>query len=134
MKFLLDTNICVFVIRQKLSHLVYRCRLFAPGELAISTVTLAELRFGADKSRDAPRNHAAINLFVAPLEIAEFDVAAAEEYGRIRADLERRGLPIGALDTLIAAHARSLGIPLVTNNTTEFSRVTGLSVEDWTVP
>lgn len=81
-----------------------------------------------------PKNHTALNSFVAPLEIVEFDAQAAEHDGQVRADLEARGLPIGPLDTLIAAHAVSLRVPLVTNNVKEFVRVAGLKVEDWTTP
>lgn len=134
MKRLLDTNICVFVIRQKSSLVLQRFRQFALGELGISVVTLAELRYGADKSQDPAKNHAALNAFVVPLHVAELDAPAADHYGRIRTDLERKGLPIGPLDTLIAAHALSLGVRLVTNNTREFARVGGLVLEDWTVP
>jgi tRNA(fMet)-specific endonuclease VapC len=111
-KFLLDTNICIYVIRQKSSPLLQRFRQYSGNDLGISTVTLAELRYGADKSQNPGKNHIALNLFVAPLEIAEFDAAAAEVYGKVRADLEKRGLPIGPLDTMIAAHAQSLGLPL----------------------
>lgn len=131
MKYVLDTNICVFVIRQKPWVVVEKFKQFVADELAISSVTLAELRYGADKSSDPGKNHAALDLFLAPLAIADFDSQAAEHYGVVRADLERRGLPIGALDTMIAAHALRLGIPLVTNNTREFARVNGLLLEDW---
>lgn len=134
MKFLLDTNICVFVIRQKSLVVAQRFRQVPTGDLAISVVTLAELRYGADKSLQPNKNHSALNSFLAPLEVVDFDSAAADQYGKIRSDLERRGLPIGALDTLIAAHALSLGIRLVTNNTREFSRIVGLMLEDWTIP
>ncbi len=134
MKYLLDTNICVFVIRQKPEVVVRRFRKHQIDELGISTVTFAELRYGDDKSSDPSKNHSALDAFVAPLEIAEFDAAAADYYGKVRTDLEARGLPIGPLDTMIAAHALSLGIPVVTNNKGEFSRVTGLTVEDWTTP
>jgi tRNA(fMet)-specific endonuclease VapC len=131
-KYLLDTNTCVFVIRNK-SHLtLQRLRQHVAGVVGICPITLAELRYGADKSQDPAKNHAALNSFLAPVEIVEFDAQAAGQYGNIRADLERRGLPIGPLDTLIAAHALSL--TLVTNNIREFTRVSGLSVEDWTVP
>jgi tRNA(fMet)-specific endonuclease VapC len=105
-KFLLDTNICVFVIRQKSTAVLNRCRQFPTGDLGVSTVTLAELRYGADKSHDPAKNHAALNGFLAPLEVAEFDASAAEHYGTIRTDPEQRGLPIGPLDVLIAAHAQ----------------------------
>jgi tRNA(fMet)-specific endonuclease VapC len=133
-KYLLDTNICVFVIRKKSQLALQRLRQHPACVVGISTITLAELRYGADKSQDPAKNHAALNSFLAPLEVVAFDVHAAGQYGTIRADLERRGLPIGPLDMLIAAHAQSLGLILVTNNISEFSRVTGLAVEDWTVP
>jgi len=133
-KYLLDTNICVFVIRQKPQRVIHRFRQHDPDDLGISTVTLAELRYGADKSQDPVKNHNALNAFLAPLEIADFDARASEAYGKVRLDLESRGLPIGPLDTMIAAHALSLNVAVVSNNTSEFSRVTGLTVEDWTQP
>lgn len=132
MKYLLDTNICVFVIRQKSPNVLQRFHQFQPDELGISTVTLGELRYGADKSSNPPKNHAALDAFLAAIEIAEFDAVAADWYGGVRAELEKRGCPIGPLDTMIAAHALRLGLPLVTNNVSEFSRVTGLTIEDWT--
>lgn len=134
MKYLLDTNICVFVIRQKSHEVLQHLRRHPAGDVGISTITLAELRYGADKSRDPTKNHAALEAFLAPLEIVDFDAAAADTYGRIRADLESRGVPIGPLDTVIAAHSLSLSVTLVTNNVREFARATGLIVEDWTAP
>ena len=134
MKYLLDTNLCVFVIRKKSQLAVQRLRQHPAGDVGISTITLAELRYGADKSRNPPKNHAALNAFLAPLEVVEFDAPAAGQYGAVRAGLEKRGLPIGPLDTLIAAHAQNLGLTLVTNNLGEFTRVSGLLVEDWTLP
>lgn len=134
MQYLLDTNICIFVIRQKPTIVLSRFQQFQPGDLGISTITLSELRFGADKSVDPSVNHATLDQFVAPLEIAEYDAECADWYGKVRSDLERRGCKIGALDTLIAAHALRLGVPIISNNVGEFSRVTGLSVEDWTQP
>jgi len=98
--------------------------------LAISTITLAELRFGADKSQFPSKNHIALNLFLAPIAVCEFDQTCADYYGQIRRDLERRGTPIGPLDTPNAAHAVRLKIPLSTNNSKEFVRVTGLQVDD----
>jgi tRNA(fMet)-specific endonuclease VapC len=130
-KYLLDTNICIFVIKQKPTNVVQRFKQFAADELCISTVTLAELRYGADKSGNPPKNHNALDLFLAPLAIVDFDPQCAEFYGTVRSDLERRGEPIGPLDTMIAAHALRLRLPLVTNNTKEFSRVSGLTIEDW---
>ena len=135
MKYLLDTSTCVFIICNNSQLALQRLRQqHAAGVVGISSITLDELRYGADKSQDPPKNHAALNGFLAPLEIVEFDAQAAGHYGSIRADLEKRGLPIGPLDTLIAAHAQSLGLTLVTNNISEFTRVSGLLVEDWTVP
>lgn len=134
MTYLLDTNICVFVIRQKPQIVVQRFQQNQPDDLGISTVTLAELRYGADKSSNPSKNHNALDAFLVPLEIASFDAQAADLYGKVRADLESRGVPIGPLDTMIAAHALSLNVPLVTNNTGEFTRVTGLNVQDWTTP
>ena len=132
MKYLLGTSICIFVIRQKSTAVLQRFQQYQPDDLCISTVTLAELRYGADKSSNPNKNHSALTTFLAPLHISEFDALAADWYGKTRCDLESRGLSIGPLDTMIAAHALRLGVPLVTNNTREFSRVTGLIVEDWT--
>ncbi len=134
MKYLLDTNICVFVIRQKSPHLLTRFPQFMPNDLGISTVTLAELRYGADRSNNPAKNHSLINGLLVALDVASFDARAADVYGVVRADLESRGCMIGSLDMMIAAHALCLGVPVVTNNIGEFSRVPGLSVEDWTRP
>lgn len=134
MKYLLDTNICIFVIRRKPTTVLTRFSQYAADEIGISSVTLAELRYGADKSPRPAQNHAALDAFIVPLAIVDFDSSAADCYGRIRADLERQGTPIGPLDLLIAAHSLCLGLPLVTNNTAEFRRVPGLVVEDWTQP
>ena len=134
MKYLLDTNICVFVIRRKSATVLTRLEKYAADEVGISAVTLAELRYGADKSQRPAQNHAALDAFLVPLLTVDFDADVAECYGRVRTELERRGMPIGPLDTMIAAHSLCLGIPLVTNNTGEFSRVPGLQLEDWTLP
>lgn len=114
--------------------MLQRFQQFQPDEIGISTITLAELRYGADKSSNPAKNHLALNSFLAAIEIADFDAAAADRYGDVRADLERRGTPIGPLDTMIAAHALSLAVPLVTNNVNKFRRVAGLVVEDWAIP
>jgi len=130
-KYLLDTNICVFVIRAKLPLVLQKFQQYQPDQLMISAVTLSELRYGADKSSDRAKNHAALNAFLAPIQIVAFDAECADYYGRVRSHLELRGLPIGPLDTMIAAHSLRLQVPLVTNNTKEFSRVPGLRLEDW---
>ena len=130
MKYLLDTNICIYVINAKPPQVLERFRREAIGDIGISAITAAELAFGVAKSGSA-RNRAALEKFLAPLEIVPFDGEAIWHYGETRAGLEKRGLPIGSLDTLIAAHALALGATLVTNNGSEFSRVEGLRVENW---
>lgn len=130
---MLDTNICIALIRHRPPPLVAQLRARAVGEIGISTITLAELQHGVCKSAAPARNRDALLAFLAPLEILPFDHEAAIQYGELRADLERRGLPIGAMDLLIGAHALARKATLVTNNTREFTRIGGLSVEDWTV-
>lgn len=134
MKYLLDTNICVFLFRRKSPAALQRLYQTQSGDVGISTVTLAELRFGANNSGDPLKNHAVIDAFLTNVTAVEFGAEAAKIYGFVRSDLESRGVPIGPLDTLIAAHGLSLGVTLVTNNVREFSRVTRLVVEDWTQP
>jgi tRNA(fMet)-specific endonuclease VapC len=131
-KYLLDTNICGFIIRQKLNVVLQRFNVLPPSDVAISTITVAELRYGTDKCAVPTRNQAAIASFLAPLAIVDFDSPATIKYGRIRSFLERQGKAIGPLDTRIAAHERSLNLIVVTANTSEFSRVPGLQCEDWT--
>ena len=131
MRYLLDTNICIHIIRQKPAGLLSRLTTLSIGDVGLSTITVAELQVGVRKSRDPGRNAEALALFLLPLEIAAFDYAAAEAYGRIRAALESAGTPIGPLDTLIAGHAASLDAILVTDNVAEFSRVPGLRIENW---
>ena len=104
---------------------------FLPGEIGLSSITVAELFYGVEHSQYRDKNRAALAQFLLPFDIADFDSAAALAYGTIRADLEAKGLPIGAMDTLIAAHALALMVTLVTHNTSEFQRVPGLKVEDW---
>jgi len=130
---LLDTNTCIYLIRRRHPGVLRRLEAYELGDLGVSSVTVAELRFGAEKSARPEGNHEALERFLIPLEIADFDGSAAWAYGRIRSTLEARGTPIGPLDTLIAAHAVSLHATLVTNNVREFGRVPGLEVEDWTV-
>jgi tRNA(fMet)-specific endonuclease VapC len=129
--YLLDTDICIEMIRGKSSVLLAHLRRRKVGSVAISSITLAELQYGVAKSRDPEQNLIALVHFVAPLEVLPFDERAAAGYGKLRADLERSGQPIGPLDTLIAAHALAAKLTLVTNNQREFSRVPGLHVENW---
>jgi tRNA(fMet)-specific endonuclease VapC len=131
MRFMLDTDCCISLIKRKPPTTLRRITSLMPGEAGISAVTLAELRFGVAKSADRERNGRALDEFLLPLEIADFDEAAADSYGKVRAALEAAGTPIGPLDTLIGAHALSLGATLVTHNTREFRRIQGLAIEDW---
>ena len=131
MKYLLDTNICIALIRQRPAGLLQRLTSLEPGEVGLSSITLAELIYVADKSSQTEQNLAALEQFLLPLELVNFDESAATAYGQIRAGLEREGKVIGSMDMLIAAHALSLNIILVTNNTKEIGRVSGLLLEDW---
>jgi tRNA(fMet)-specific endonuclease VapC len=131
MKVMLDTNICIYIIKQKPEAVLARFRAFQVGDVGISTITLAELQYGAMKSARPKQNRESLKEFVAPLDVASFDNAASEAYGEIRVALEKSGRPVGAMDLLIAAHALSLDARLVTNNEKEFKRVRGLRVENW---
>ena len=131
MKHLLDTNICIYLIKKKPVTIINRFNEHSIGDIGVSSITVAELFFGVQKSQHRKQNQAALMQFMSPLEIAEFNTDAAFKYGQIRAELESKGTPIGSLDTLIAGHALSLGVTLVTNNEREFSRVSGLNIENW---
>jgi len=133
MKLLLDTNICIYIIKQKPANVLERFLEYQIGDIGISTITLSELRYGVAKSAHREKNAKALDEFTIPLEVVPYDEAAAHVYGDIRASLEKAGTPIGSMDMLIAAHALSLGIPLVTNNTREFLRIPSLNLIDWTV-
>lgn len=131
MRYMLDTSIVAFAKNNRPEIVLERMRRFDPGNLCVSAVTLAELEYGVFNSSNPERNQLALTLFLANIDIIPFDDDAAVEYGRIRADLRRKGTPVGANDLMIAAHAKSLGMTLATNNTREFSRVEGLMLEDW---
>ena len=131
MKWMLDTNICIAIIRRQPEVAIKRLRGKSVGQVGVSAVTVAELQYGAAKSSRPEPARLALSEFLLPLEVAPFDEAACARYGVIRAKLEAAGKPVGPLDTLIAAHALSLGVVLVTNNLREFRRVPGLTVEDW---
>lgn len=132
MKWMLDTNTCIVIIRRHPEATLRRLRGKQIGQVGISSITLAELEFGAAKSQRAEQAQAALAEFLLPLVIAPFDEAAAAAYGALRAALESVGKPIGPLDTLIAAHSLAVGSVLVTSNAREFRRVPGLVIEDWT--
>ncbi|MDP8568756.1 type II toxin-antitoxin system tRNA(fMet)-specific endonuclease VapC [Methylophilus aquaticus] len=131
MKLMLDTNICIAIIKQKPPAVLQQFAAYQIGDIGVSSVTLAELRYGVAKSQQREANQAALDAFVLPLDVADFDEAATQYYGALRASLEKQGTPIGPLDTMIAAHALSLDVTLVTNNTKEFARVDGLKLLDW---
>lgn len=131
MRLMLDTNTCIALIKRKPVNALQKFNEYQVGDIGISAVTLAELRYGVSKSQHQARNRAALDEFMLPLEVAAFDEQATVAYGVLRAALEKQGTPIGPLDTMIAAHALSLGVPLVTNNTREFNRVPELTVIDW---
>lgn len=131
LKYMLDTNIAIYVIKRRPSELLVTFNTYA-GHMCISTITLAELMHGVEKSSNTERNRRNVEDFVSRLEVLGYDEAAASHYGEIRADLERKGTPIGVNDLHIAGHARSRGLVLVSNNTREFERVEGLRLMDWT--
>lgn len=131
MTYMLDTNICIYVMKKKLENVLRRFREELDGGICISSITLAELEYGMKHSSDPVKNEQALLRFLAPLSVLPFGAAAASEYGEVRAYLQSRGTPIGPLDMLIAAHARAEGMTLVTNNMREFERVPELDLENW---
>ncbi|RMO83866.1 Ribonuclease VapC [Pseudomonas syringae pv. maculicola] len=130
LKYMLDTNICIFTIKNKPVSVREAFNLHH-GQLCISAITLMELVCGAEKSSSPERNLAVVEGFAARLELLPYDSDAAAHTGMIRAELARAGTPIGPYDQMIAGHARSLGLVVITNNQREFQRVEGLRVEDW---
>jgi tRNA(fMet)-specific endonuclease VapC len=132
MKLMLDTNICIYIIKQQPPTVLNRFLEYQIGDIGISSITISELRYGVAKSKYKEKNTKALDEFIIPLEIVPFDERAAMVYGDVRASLEIAGTPIGSMDYLIAAHALSLGVTLVTNNTREFNRIPHLSLVDWT--
>ncbi|MDR3478812.1 MAG: type II toxin-antitoxin system VapC family toxin [Gammaproteobacteria bacterium] len=131
MKYMLDTNMCIYIIKKHPENVLKKFKTFDLGDISISSITLAELMYGVHKSLHQHKNKAALEEFISPLEIMPFDDDAATHYGEIRANLEKKGTPIGSLDMMIAAHAQCLKVTLVTNNKKEFSRVPHLKIEDW---
>ena len=133
MPYMLDTNILVYVLNARPHHqaVLDRFDREEPRDMVISSITLAELRFGIEKSRQREASRRALRRALDALNVVPFDTRAAETYGMVRAGLETAGKPIGPLDTLIAAHALSLDLTLVTSNVREFSKVRRLRVENW---
>ncbi|OZB72772.1 MAG: PIN domain-containing protein [Thiomonas sp. 14-64-326] len=133
LRFLLDTNIVIYVIKRRPMEVLAAFNANA-ARMAISVITLAELLHGAEKSSRPSANLAVVEDFVSRLEVLPYTAKAAQHYGQIRAALERAGEPIGVNDLHIAAHARSEGLTLVTNNAGEFRRVPALQIENWLQP
>lgn len=128
---MLDTNICIYIIKNKPQTVKERFKQFEIGELCISSITVSELMYGVYKSQYMEKNLKAITAFLMPFDIIDYDYNASIEYGKIRAYLEKKGQIIGGMDMQIAAHALASDMTLVTNNTKEFERVQGLKLENW---
>lgn len=131
MHYLLDTNICIYLIKKRPLAVLERFRQYSPKDVAISTITLFELQYGIEKSQYRQRSKDALAKFLLPLNLINLDRSSAVEAAIIRAQLEKKGMPIGPYDLLIAGLARSLDMILVTNNTKEFERIDGLHLENW---
>ncbi|MBI5593534.1 MAG: type II toxin-antitoxin system VapC family toxin [Deltaproteobacteria bacterium] len=131
MRYLLDTNICIYIMNRRPIEIIHKFKQFNVGDIGISTITVSELQYGAVKSKNPKLNIQRVEEFLAPLEILPYDHNAANFYGEIRHNLETKGEVIGPLDMLIAAHALSNDIILVTNNDKEFKRVKNLRIENW---
>lgn len=132
MKYMLDTNICITLIRSRSTSLVQRLSTHRLTDVTLSSITVAELADGVQYSQHSQRNQAALDNFLLPLTILDFDFDAAIQFATLRAHLEAHGMVIGVYDMLIAAHALSRDLTIVTNNVREFNRVPSLVVEDWT--
>jgi len=131
MKYLIDTDICIYIMNLYPAGVIDKFKQFELGDIGVSTITVSELQYGVSKSVHRGKNQVRLQEFLSPLEICEYDKSAASVYGDIRRDLEKNGESIGPMDLLIAAHALGHGWTLVTNNEVEFNRVKGLKVENW---
>lgn len=133
MSYMLDTNICIYIIKKKPSCVLEKMQKHMEDGLCISSITLAELKHGVFASAAVERNSIALNQFLSIIDILDYDDEAAIEYGKIAADLKRKGMPIGIMDALIASHALATGKTLVTNNIKEFERVVALQIDNWVI-
>ncbi len=131
MRYLIDTNICIYIMNKRPVDVIRKFKQFEPGEISISSITVSELQYGVEKSVQQKKNRLRLEEFMAPFRILPYDEFAAITYGTIRFQLEKQGHPIGPLDLLIAAHALSQKLILVTNNEKEFKRIKNLKVENW---
>ena len=131
MNYLIDTNICIYIMNKRPATVIEKFKTMEPGEICISSITVSELQYGVAKSTRKGENSKRLSSFLLPFEILPYDEKAAAVYGDIRSQLEQSGQTIGPLDLLIGAHALSLDLTIITNNTKEFSRIDRLDVEDW---
>lgn len=131
MRYMLDTNICIYIIREKPIKVLKKLRTFNLSDIVISAITHSELEYGVAKSSRRKKNREALIKFLAPLEIIPYDDKAAVNCGQIRTHLEKKGTVIGAMDMLIGAHACSIPVTLVTHNLREFKKIPGLRVDNW---
>jgi len=131
MNYLLDTNICIYIINKKPERVIKKVRKFKPGEIGISVITLSELQKGVSKSRQKKKNQQALDKFISVFTVLPFEKPDAKSYGNVVAQLESKGQIIGGNDLFIAAHTLSRRLTLVTNNEKEFSRVEGLRIDNW---
>ncbi len=131
MKYMLDTNICIYIIKKHPEKVLEKFKSIKAGEICMSSIPLSELMFGVQKSEHKQKNTIALQGFTSPLEIIAYDEKAAHHYGNMRAYLEKQGTPIGPMDLMIAAHAQSLKSILITHNTKEFHLIPNLKMEDW---
>jgi tRNA(fMet)-specific endonuclease VapC len=133
-RYMLDTDTCAYIMKRSNQAVLNRLQAVPVTDVSISVITKSELLYGVDVSPRQVQDATALKAFLPYVEVLEFPDDAATHYAQIRADLKKRGQMIGANDLFIAAHARSLGLRLVTNNTAEFGRVKGLTLENWTAP
>lgn len=131
MNYLIDTNICIYIMNNRPHEVIQKFREVGVGEIGISSITVSELYYGASKSRQVSKNMHRVDEFLTPFEIFSYGENASKYYGDIRANLEKQGKVIGPLDMLIAAHALSENLILVTNNEKEFKRIESLRIENW---
>ena len=131
MKFMLDTNTCIYIVKQKPSEVIERFKRTKISQIGISSITLSELLYGVSKSSKPKQNQVALAQFIAPLVMLPYGDEAAQYYGELRANLEKQGTPIGSLDMLIAAHALSIACTLFTNDKKEFIRIPNLKIDNW---
>lgn len=131
MKYLIDTNICIYIMNKRPAEVIQKFKRFELGQIGISVITISELQYGVAKSEYRKKNEQRLEEFLTPLEILVYDENAARTYGSIRFQLEKSGWPVGPLDLLIAAQAMSRKLILVTNNDKEFKRIKNLKVQNW---